>query len=129
MQIRQGKGDLLNNSHGDPKKAGRIRWRTDRSEVQMNEALADISRHVWQTKYRYAQERTITDSWHRIARALAAVEPDDPVGWEARYLRILQNFKFLPGGRIQAGAGTARKVTLFNCFVMGPIERFHPRHL
>ncbi len=88
----------------------------------MNEALADISRHVWQTKYRYAQERTITDSWHRIARALAAVEPDDPVGWEARYLRILQNFKFLPGGRIQAGAGTARKVTLFNCFVMGPIE-------
>ena len=92
----------------------------------MNEALADISRHVWQTKYRYAQERTITDSWHRIARALAAVEPDDPVGWEARYLRILQDFKFLPGGRIQAGAGTARKVTLFNCFVMGPIENSIP---
>ncbi len=88
----------------------------------MNEALADISRHVWQTKYRYAQERTITDSWHRIAHALAAVEKDDLVGWEARYLRILQDFKFLPGGRIQAGAGTARKVTLFNCFVMGPIE-------
>jgi ribonucleoside-diphosphate reductase alpha chain len=35
---------------------------------------------------------------------------------------ILQDFKFLPGGRIQAGAGTARHVTLFNCFVMGIVE-------
>jgi ribonucleoside-diphosphate reductase alpha chain len=88
----------------------------------MNEAMADISRHVWETKYRHAHERSITDSWRRIARALAAVEPNDPVGWEARFLRILQDFKFLPGGRIQAGAGTARNVTLFNCFVMGLIE-------
>ncbi|QWG12085.1 adenosylcobalamin-dependent ribonucleoside-diphosphate reductase [Bradyrhizobium sediminis] len=88
----------------------------------MNEPMADIFRHVWETKYRYARERTITDSWRRIARALAAVEPNDPAGWEARYFRILQDFKFLPGGRIQAGAGTARNVTLFNCFVMGPIE-------
>jgi len=84
--------------------------------------MADISRHVWETKYRYAHERTIADSWRRIARALAGIESDDPVGWEARYFRILQDFKFLPGGRIQAGAGTARNVTLFNCFVMGPIE-------
>ena len=88
----------------------------------MNEAMADISRHVWETKYRYAHERSITDSRRRIAGALAAVEPNDPVGWEARFLRILEDFKFLPGGRIQAGAGTARNVTLFNCFVMGPIE-------
>lgn len=88
----------------------------------MNEPMADISRHVWETKYRYAHERTIADSWRRIACALAAVEPNDPVGWEARFFRILQDFRFLPGGRIQAGAGTARNVTLFNCFVMGPIE-------
>ena len=33
-----------------------------------------------------------------------------------------EDFRFLPGGRIQAGAGTARNVTLFNCFVMGTIE-------
>ena len=88
----------------------------------MNEPMADISRHVWETKYRYPHERSITDSWRRIARALAAVEPNDSVGWEARFLRILEDFRFLPGGRIQAGAGTARNVTLFNCFVMGSIE-------
>ena len=88
----------------------------------MSEPMADISRHVWETKYRYKSERTITDTWRRIARALAAVEPNDPVAWEDRFFRILQDFKFLPGGRIQAGAGTTRNVTLFNCFVMGPIE-------
>ena len=88
----------------------------------MNQPMADISRRVWETKYRYAGERTIADSWRRIARALAAIEPNDPTGWEARFLDILQDFRFLPGGRIQAGAGTARNVTLFNCFVMGAIE-------
>lgn len=41
--------------------------------------------------------------------------------WQARFYGILQDFRFLPGGRIQAGAGTAHKVTLFNCFVMGAV--------
>lgn len=92
----------------------------------MDESANEISRHVWQTKYRVAnhavRERSITDSWRRIARALAAVEPDDAEIWEDRFFAILRDFKFLPGGRIQAGAGTARNVTLFNCFVMGAIE-------
>ncbi|MDE2328432.1 MAG: adenosylcobalamin-dependent ribonucleoside-diphosphate reductase, partial [Rhodospirillales bacterium] len=30
--------------------------------------------------------------------------------------------RFVPAGRIISGAGTARRVTLFNCFVMGTIE-------
>jgi ribonucleoside-diphosphate reductase alpha chain len=57
-----------------------------------------------------------------MARALAAVEPVDASAWERRFFELLQDFKFLPGGRIHAGAGTARTVTLFNCFVMGAIE-------
>jgi ribonucleoside-diphosphate reductase alpha chain len=92
----------------------------------MNGFAADISRHVWETKYRHADdkagERTVTDTWRRIARALASGESEGAAGWEERFFRILQDFKFLPGGRIQAGAGTAHKVTLFNCFVMGTIE-------
>jgi len=92
----------------------------------MNEFASDISRHVWQTKYRYADrmvsEPRIADTWHRIAHALAAVEPKNAPIWQDRFFSILQDFKFLPGGRIQAGAGTARKVTLFNCFVMGMID-------
>jgi ribonucleoside-diphosphate reductase alpha chain len=86
----------------------------------------DISRHIWETKYRNleagAAELTIMDTWRRVARALAAVEPVDPLGWEERFYRILRDYRFLPAGRIQAGAGAGHDVTLFNCFVMGPVE-------
>jgi len=92
----------------------------------MTDPATDISQHIWRTKYRYAdrkgREQTIADTRRRVAHALAAVEPRDAAAWEQRFLSILQDFKFLPGGRIQAGAGTARNVTLFNCFVMGTIE-------
>src|SRR3974390_3432545 len=91
----------------------------------MSEFRTDISDHVWWTKYRYAalgvDERDVTETWRRIARALAAVEPKDASLWEKRFFSILQDFQFLPGGRIQAGAGTARNVTLFNCFVLGTV--------
>ncbi|WP_237059929.1 adenosylcobalamin-dependent ribonucleoside-diphosphate reductase [Microbulbifer sediminum] len=88
---------------------------------------ADISRFVWDTKYRLrdgdrAVENSIEDTWHRVARALASVEPADPDSWAARFYRNLEGFRFLPGGRILAGAGTGRDVTLFNCFVMGAID-------
>ena len=91
-----------------------------------NEGLAtEISRHIWETKYRFndgdvVRDRTLADTWRRIAKALAAVERD-AAAWEARFGDALADFKFLPGGRIQAGAGTERRVTLFNCFVMGTI--------
>jgi len=92
----------------------------------MNEFANEISRHVWRTKYRFAgrgvSERGIADTWCRIAHALAAVEPKNAELWEERFFDVLRDFKFLPGGRIQAGAGTARHVTLFNCFVMGAVE-------
>ena len=52
---------------------------------------------------------------------MAAPEADSDA-WEAQFYSILEDFRFLPGGRILAGAGTERDVTLFNCFVMGTIE-------
>ncbi len=92
-----------------------------------------ISRHIWDTKYRLRDaagplERTVQDTWRRIARALAVVERDP--GWEERFYAALAGFRFLPGGRIQAGAGTDRRPTLFNCFIMGPVAvrlRWRPR--
>ena len=91
-----------------------------------NEVTTDISRHVWETKYRLVdsgtREGSIGETWHRVARALAEVEPKKRPAWEERFFSVIADFKFLPGGRIQAGAGTGRNVTLFNCFVMGTIE-------
>tara|TARA_B100001123_G_scaffold195312_1_gene222530 strand:- start:914 stop:3100 length:2187 start_codon:yes stop_codon:yes gene_type:complete len=56
----------------------------------------------------------------RIAKTLASVEKDTEY-WTPRFYEALSEFKFLPAGRIIAGAGTERSVTLFNCFVMGDI--------
>lgn len=81
---------------------------------------SEISRHIWRTKYRFGEEPSLEATWRRIAKALAAVERDP--AWEERFYAALEGFRFLPGGRIQAGAGTGRRVTLFNCFVMGTIE-------
>jgi ribonucleoside-diphosphate reductase alpha chain len=83
----------------------------------------EIAQHVWHSRYRAgATEAGVQATWQRVARAVAAAEPSDNAAWEQRFLDILQDFQFLPGGRIQAGAGTGREVTLFNCFVMGTIE-------
>jgi ribonucleoside-diphosphate reductase alpha chain len=81
----------------------------------------DISRHIWQTKYRAEGEVDVRASWQRVARAVAAAESEEPREWGERYEGLLDGFRFLPGGRILAGAGTGHRVTLFNCFVMGKI--------
>ena len=65
-------------------------------------------------------DHSIEDTWRRVARTLAATE-DDPDGWAVRFYEIMQGYRYLPAGRILAGAGTGRAVTLFNCFVMGQV--------
>lgn len=91
--------------------------------------FAELSQRIWDAKYRWrdggvVRDATIQDSWRRIAHALASVEQDSR--WEESFYAALENFRFLPGGRIQAGAGTGHNVTLFNCFVMGAIEDSMP---
>ncbi len=92
----------------------------------MSRFAAPIAEQIWDMKYRLkaadgtALDLSVEDSWRRIARALAAVEAD-PDLWEGRFYEALEDFRFLPAGRIIAGAGTDRSVTLFNCFVMGTI--------
>ncbi|MCR9089172.1 MAG: adenosylcobalamin-dependent ribonucleoside-diphosphate reductase [Rhodobacteraceae bacterium] len=92
----------------------------------MSRFSAPIAEQIWDMKYRLKEadgtpvDQTVEDSWRRIAGALAAVE-DDPDAWAPKFYAALEDFKFLPAGRITAGAGTDRAVTLFNCFVMGTI--------
>jgi len=84
-----------------------------------------IAQHLWESRYQYAGaesgEPDIDHTWARVAKALAAVESRDRARWRERFHALLQDFKFLPGGRILAGAGTSYRVTLLNCFVMGTI--------
>ncbi|TAG30474.1 MAG: adenosylcobalamin-dependent ribonucleoside-diphosphate reductase, partial [Rhodobacterales bacterium] len=92
----------------------------------MSRFQAPIAEAIWDMKYRFkaadgtALDGSVEDTWRRIARALAEVEAE-PAKWEAEFYAALDGFRFLPAGRITAGAGTGRSVTLFNCFVMGTI--------
>jgi ribonucleoside-diphosphate reductase alpha chain len=95
----------------------------------MSRFAAPIAEQIWDMKYRLKKadgtiiDQTVEDTWRRIARALAEPEGLDGAGgiWEDRFYEALEDFKFIPAGRIVAGAGTGRNVTLFNCFVMGTI--------
>src|SRR5690242_1030822 len=90
--------------------------------------VAAISQQIWDMKYRLKGpngqpvDKTIEDSWRRVASSLAEAEAEGSRSeWAERFYQALSGFQFLPAGRILAGAGTERSVTLFNCFVMGTI--------
>jgi ribonucleoside-diphosphate reductase alpha chain len=100
-----------------------LSW-TERAAEWVNPTL---SRHVWETRYRYVldgevRERRLEETWRRVARTVASVEGAGETAWERRFYDVLARLELLPGGRILAGAGTANRVTLFNCFVMGLVE-------
>ena len=91
--------------------------------------LPRISEQIWDMKYRLKGadgsplDATVADTWARVAKAVAAAEPKrERKLWALRFAQALTDFAFLPAGRILAGAGTGRSVTLFNCFVMGRID-------
>ena len=85
-----------------------------------------IADRIWDMKYRLtgpdgtAVDKTVDDTWRRVAEALAGNERE-PGRWAGRFHEALRDHKFLPAGRILAGAGSGRDVTLFNCFVMGTV--------
>ncbi len=93
----------------------------------MTHSQAPIAEQIWDMKYRLKRvdgtpiDITLEDTWRRIASALASCE-NDATKWEQEFYAALEDFQFLPAGRIIAGAGTGRQVTLFNCFVMGTIS-------
>ncbi|MEM3791328.1 MAG: adenosylcobalamin-dependent ribonucleoside-diphosphate reductase [Candidatus Micrarchaeaceae archaeon] len=68
-------------------------------------------------------EKTPLDMWRRVAREIASVEKEEKrKEWEENFYWLLEDFKFVPGGRIMFGAGQkGRKVTLLNCYVI-PIK-------
>ena len=87
---------------------------------------SSIAEQIWDMKYRFKEangvniDLDVQDSWRRVANSLAKNEKNKKF-WEDEFYSILEDFKFLPAGRILAGSGTDRSVTLFNCFVMGTI--------
>lgn len=92
----------------------------------MSRFAAPISHQIWDDKYRLKKfdgtivDHAVEDTWERIAVSLASVEEQSDY-YQNEFYDALADFKFLPAGRITAGAGTGRNVTLFNCYVMGTV--------
>jgi ribonucleoside-diphosphate reductase alpha chain len=86
-----------------------------------------LAEEIWSAKYRFAPtggepDEDFAATATRVARALAEAEdPVNRIAWYERFREAMLDFRFLPAGRIIAGAGTGRSVTLFNCFVMGTV--------
>ena len=86
-----------------------------------------IAEQIWRQKYRYiaageVMDRSVEETLRRVANGVAAAEPDGLAQVYARqFYQAMAGFRLLPAGRIIAGAGTARNVTLFNTFVMRTI--------
>lgn len=86
-----------------------------------------VSMQVWNARYRLRETGQVSEpgieaSWERVALALSTVETLHRDDWCKRFKTILSGFRFLPGGRILAGAGTPWRRTLFNCFVSGRLH-------
>ena len=86
-----------------------------------------LAEEIWTAKYRFRPDegegdRSFAETAARVARAVALAEsPELRPAWEKRFRDAIDGFRFIPAGRVLAGAGTDRSVTLFNCFVMGTI--------
>ena len=65
-------------------------------------------------------ETTPQQMWERVAREIGGTELSEEKEreWTAKFMWLLQDFRFLPGGRILFGAGQGRKTTLLNCYVV-----------
>lgn len=93
------------------------------------EFKAPISEEIWRSKYRLTRpdgsgETSLAETIERVATAAAAAEKGGKrvrARWANVFGDAMSDLGFLPAGRILAGAGTGRDVTLFNCFVMGTI--------
>lgn len=80
----------------------------------------EFSRQIWEVTYKTQNEKSITDTWKRVANAVANVEKDDESKrfYAEAFYEILKDFKFIPGGRILANAGgSCTNVSLVNCFL------------
>jgi len=64
-------------------------------------------------------EKNPDEMWRRVAKAVASVEKKKTQKkWEKEFYSAMKDFKYIPGGRILAGAGTGYAVTFYNCFVI-----------
>ena len=58
--------------------------------------------------------------FERIARHIASVEKtaDKQAEWQDKFRELMDDWKYVPAGRIFTGAGTGQNLTFYNCYVI-----------
>ncbi|MCL5439193.1 MAG: adenosylcobalamin-dependent ribonucleoside-diphosphate reductase [Patescibacteria group bacterium] len=78
-----------------------------------------LDRYALKDKKGHPIEQAPDEMWQRVARGVSQAEKkEDRKLWEKKFVDAMKDFKFVPGGRILAGAGTGFDVTFYNCFVL-----------
>ena len=68
-------------------------------------------------------EQHPAEMWQRVADAIGDTDEERNL-----FYHVLEDFKFVPGGRILAGAGVEAEVTAYNCFVIPIRNESHPEN-
>lgn len=95
-------------------------------EETVETALTGLQKEIFLDRYSLRDEDGIQTEqypeqmWQRVAKGLAKAEqtPELQKIWEEKFFETMRDFKFVPNGRILAGAGTGYQVTLYNCYVI-----------
>lgn len=78
-----------------------------------------LDRYALKGKNGELLEHKPEEMWKRVANGIAQNEKKSKRKfWQKKFYDVMEDFKFVPGGRILSGAGTKYQVTYFNCFVI-----------
>lgn len=92
----------------------------EEKKIKGTEFIDEFSKEIYEHTYSYENE-DINQTHLRIAKDLAKIENDQKY-WENQFLWAMEDFKFVPGGRIISNAGTGLEGTTYiNCFKGGSL--------
>src|SRR3954466_4249208 len=82
-----------------------------------------LTNDVMLTKYAFDGDKTFVDIATRVCRGVYDQDHSImEVNAQDDAFDAMINYLWMPAGRILAGAGTPKRVTLMNCFVTGKID-------
>lgn len=84
-----------------------------------NAVYSDVQVLTFQDRYSHDGEQFPHQAWRRVSNAVAEAEADPTrEEWAQRFYSLMENSRYVPGGRILAALGTGAGVTAQNCYVI-----------
>lgn len=80
----------------------------------------ELSHDIWYKKYRWGNEKTLDETFRRVVDGVFRL--DASTLERELCFQAMQAGLLVPAGRILAGAGTSKRVTLQNCYVNMTLE-------